>query len=295
MAFADFSRADEIDAARRRTFDTLHLDTRDRAMPDPQQAVRDESFGDESNLVVAGAKSVRVMVEPMLFPTMDRARRRQPEFSADAGPTRVDPAEEARQIIAEARSTARMMLAQAREAIATERTQAVQQGYDEGYAEGAAKADAETAGLVDTCEKIGIHVMEERARVLDENEADLVELAMAIARRIVNASIEVEPELVVDACRGAMRKAFQRGSMQVLANPADLALLRAAGPALAAELGGVDHLDFVEERRLDRGSVIVRTPAGEIDATIQGKAEKIEQALREGIEQRRAERRANAA
>ena len=74
-----------------------------------------------------------------------------------------------------------------------------------------------------------------------------------------------------------MRKAFQRGSMQVLAHPDDLAMLREAGPELARELGGVQHLDFVEERRIDRGSVMVRTPAGEIDGTMPGKAEKIEQ------------------
>ena len=294
MAFADFSRADEIDAARRRTFDTLQLDTRERTMLDPQQ--QHGVLGDDANLVMPGAGSMRVMVEPMHFPSMDRATRRAAQFTAvSAGPKRFDPAEEARQIIAEARSTARMMLAQAREAIAAERAQAVQQGYDEGFARGAAEADAETAGLVQTCERIGIHVMEERERVLSENEADLVELAMSIARRIVNASIEIDETLVVEACRGAMRKAFQRGSMQVLAHPADLALLRDAGPALAAELGGVEHLDFVEERRIDRGSVIVRTAAGEIDATIEGKADKIEQALREGIEQRRAERRSSAA
>jgi flagellar biosynthesis/type III secretory pathway protein FliH len=293
MHFAEFSRADEIDAARRRTFDTLELDTRERSMPDPQQ----QAYADEANLVMPGAGSMRVMVEPMEFPSMDRATRREQQFAGGltGAPTRLDPAEEARLLIAEARSTARQMLAQARDAIAAERAQAVQQGYDEGYAAGAAEADAETAGLVETCEKIGIHVMEERERVLSENEADLVELSISIARRIVNAAIDVDETLVVEACRGAMRKAFQRGSMQVLANPADLALLRAAGPALAAELGGVDHLDFVEERRLDRGSVIVRTPAGEIDATIQGKADKIEQALREGIEQRRAERRSSAA
>lgn len=291
MHFAEFSRADEIDAARRRTFDTLELDTRDRTMVDPQQA----AYSDEANLVMPGAGSMRVMVEAMEFPSMDRATRREQSFTAVGGTRPIDPAEEARLLIAEARTTARQMLAQARDAIAAERAQAVQQGYEEGFARAAAEADVETAGLIQTCEKIGIHVMEERERVLGENEADLVELAMSIARRIVNASIEVDESLVVEACRGAMRKAFQRGSMQVLAHPADLALLREAGPALAAELGGVEHLDFVEERRLDRGSVIVRTPAGEIDATIQGKADKIEQALREGIEQRRAERRGNAA
>lgn len=292
MAFADFSRADEIEAARSRRFDTLSLDTRESTgtwLVDPQQP----ELHDEANLVVPGGESMRVLVEAVQFPSLDRASRRAARSDAPARP--LTSAELAEQVVAEARSTARSMLAQAREVIAAERAQAVQQGYDEGFAKGAAEADAETAGLVQTCEKIGIHVMEERERVLSENEADLVELAISIARRIVNASIDVDETLVIDACRGAMRKAFQRGSMTVLANSADLALLREAGPALAAELGGVSHLDFVEERRLDRGSVIVRTPAGEIDATIQGKADKIEQALREGIEQRRAERRSSDA
>lgn len=287
MSPSDFSRADEIHAARERRFDTLSLDHVERPlMRDPQQ-----QLADEVNLVVPGGGSVRALVEAVEFPTMERTR---PGFGAGgaAGMRRSgDAAGISGDIVAEARSTARTMLAQAREVIASERAMAVQQGYDEGFARGAAEADAETSGLVATCEKIGIHVMEERERVLAENEADIVELAISIARRIVNAAIDVDETLVIEACRGAMRKAFQRGSMQVLANPADLALLRAAGPELAKELGGVDHLEFVEERRLDPGSIVVRTPAGEIDATIQGKAEKIEQALREGIEQRRAERR----
>lgn len=294
MAFSDFSRADEIAAARSRTFDTLALDEMRATidMRDPQQP--DYEVADEANLVMPGSsKTMRVMVERVRFDAFERSRLTQPGAGGVATPR--TPEEAAQQIIAEARATARTMLAQAREVIATERAQAVQQGYDEGYAKGTAEADAEMAGLVDTCEKIGIHVMEERQRVLAENEADVVELALAIARRIVNASIDVDHELVVEACRGAMRKAFQRGSMQVLAHPADLELLRTAGPSLANELGGVEHLDFVEERRLERGSVIVRTPAGEIDATIDGKADKIEQALREGIEQRRAERRARDA
>jgi flagellar assembly protein FliH len=201
----------------------------------------------------------------------------------------IDPAAEAARIIDEARTTARSMLAQARDAIATERELAIERGHAEGHAVGIAAADAEMAGLIQTCEQIGINVMSERERVLADSEGDIVELAMSVANRIVGAALEVNPELVIEACRGAMRKAFQRGTLQVLAHPGDLELLRAAGPKLAEELGGVEHLDFIEERRLDRGSVIVRTPVGEIDATIKGKSEKIEQALREGIEARRAE------
>jgi flagellar assembly protein FliH len=289
---SNVSRSDEVDAARRR-FDTLPVDERvsTSIMPDPQQPTRDEA-----TLVLAGAERTTVLVEPVSFELLERMRPAR----AASGPGRdaadhvapPDPAETARAIIAEARDTARTMLHQAREVIAADRARAVEEGRAQGLAEGRAEADAETSGLVRTCEQIGIQVMQERERVLDESESDLVELAISIARRIVNASLDVDETLVVEACRGAMRKAFQRGSMQVLAHPEDLALLREAGPGLASELGGVDHLDFIEERRLDRGSVVVRTPAGEIDATISGKSDKIEQALREGIEQRRAERRA---
>jgi flagellar biosynthesis/type III secretory pathway protein FliH len=298
MAFSEFSRADEIDAARTRRFDSLSIA---EVAPPPRIEMRDpqqyHEYGEEAPMVGPGMPlGATAMVEPVIFESL--AHPRLIDHSPDAITAHVPhirtPQEEAQAIIAEARSTARSMLAQAREVIAAERAQAVRQGYEEGHAQGAAEADAETAGLVQTCERIGIHVMEERERVLAENEADLVELAMAIARRIVNASIDVDETLVIEACRGAMRKAFQRGALHVLAHPADLELLRAAGPQLAAELGGVEHLDFIEERRLDRGSVIVRTPAGEIDATIEGKSAKIELALREGIEQRRAERNAAA-
>lgn len=287
MSYPDSFGHDERIPSPARRFDTIAFAEVDRsalAMPDPQQP----EWHDEANVVIPGAASIQVMVEPAVFPTFARERPIATQAALAAPP---EPAEIARQLIAEARATARTMLAQARDVIAADRAAAREQGRAEGFAMGQAEADTETAGLMSTCEKIGVHVMEERERVLAENEADIVELAMSIARRIVNASIDVDETLVVEACRGAMRKAFQRGSMQVLAHPDDLDMLRDAGPALANELGGIQHMDFIEERRLDRGSVIVRTPAGEIDATVEGKAARIEQALREGIEARRAERR----
>ncbi len=299
---AAISRSDQIDAARKRSFDVLGVEevapTRRLSMHDPQQTSASHG-SDEATLVVPGSERMTVLVEPVAFESLETLR--EPDALADtsiehdavATPAPPDPAAIARQVIAEARETARTMLRQARDVIAADRAQALEQARVEGYAAGRAEADAEMAGLVETCERIGVHVMQERERVLAANEADIVELAIAVARRIVNASLDVDETLVIDACRGAMRKAFQRGSMQVLAHPDDLELLRAAGPKLADELGGVDHLDFVAERRLDRGSIVVRTPAGEIDATIDGKASKIELALREGIEHRRAARRGN--
>lgn len=275
MGFAQFesSREQEILAARSRPF---------------HGAAASMGDGTTAAFVTSGRRAGRmplqdVDVQPMQLQSIGslQGQRLRP----------LGPHEVAEQIVAEARATARSMLAQAREVIAAERSRAVDQGYQEGFARGAAEADADMAGVLATCEQIGLQVAQERDRVLAENETDLISLAIAVAKRIVNAAIDVDETLVIDACRGAMRKAFQRDNLQVLANPADLELLRGAGPELARELGGISTLEFIEERRVERGSVIVRTPAGEIDGTISGKAERIELALRESLEQRRAEHR----
>ena len=196
---------------------------------------------------------------------------------------------EANRLVEEARATAEQMVSHTRAACEADLKSTRERGFSEGYQEGIERADQETASLIATAERIAVEAARERASLLQAAEGDIVELAIAIAQRLVNASIDVEPERVVDVCRGAMRRAFQREVLTVLAHPDDLELLRTAGPQLASELGGIHQLDFVEERRLDRGGVIIRTPAGEIDATFDGKAQVIEESLRELISERAAE------
>jgi flagellar assembly protein FliH len=198
---------------------------------------------------------------------------------------------EAARIIEEARQTAKQMVEHARSVRDSELADARLEGYRIGYEEGLEAADREAAGLISTAETIATNVATERQRLLEESEGEIVDLALHIAERIVNQAIDVEPELVVEVCRGAMRKAFQRETLLVLAHPDDLEMLRAAGPEIARELGGVRQLDVVEERRLQPGSIIVRTPAGEIDATLDGKLAVVRQHLLETAEARRASMR----
>jgi flagellar assembly protein FliH len=207
----------------------------------------------------------------------------------------LDPVAVEESVLARARETAQQMIEQTRILCEADREAAHSAGFEAGFAAGMDSADRESAGLIATAEQIATRTVEEREELLRQAELEIIELSLNIARRIVNAAIEVEPELVVEVCRGAMRKAFQREHLVVVAHPDDLTMLREAGPQMAAELGGIHTLDFVEERRMERGSIVVRTPAGEIDATIDGKSEKIEDSLLELVQERRAARRSQAA
>jgi flagellar assembly protein FliH len=93
----------------------------------------------------------------------------------------------------------------------------------------------------------------------------------------------VDAERVVDVVRGALRRLVERDRVTILVHPDDLDLVRAASPALVAELGGMEHCDVQAERRVHRGGAIVRTVEGEVDATLETKLARAREVLEEEL------------
>jgi flagellar biosynthesis/type III secretory pathway protein FliH len=62
-------------------------------------------------------------------------------------------------------------------------------------------------------------------------------------------------------------------------HPADLPLVRDAVDGLVQQLGGIEHIEVQEERRVQRGGAIVRSTAGEIDARIHTKLDNAREIL----------------
>jgi flagellar biosynthesis/type III secretory pathway protein FliH len=48
---------------------------------------------------------------------------------------------------------------------------------------------------------------------------------------------------------------------------------------IAGSLGGIEHVDVQEERRVPRGGAVVRTTVGELDARIATKLERAREAV----------------
>jgi flagellar biosynthesis/type III secretory pathway protein FliH len=53
--------------------------------------------------------------------------------------------------------------------------------------------------------------------------------------------------------------------------------------ALAGQLGGIEHVDVQEERRVGRGGAIVRTADAEIDASLRAKLERAREVVVEEL------------
>ena len=176
---------------------------------------------------------------------------------------------------------------QARAGGAPDPALALEAARAEGYAAGREEAAAEARSAISEAQ-VALQgaaqaLVAEREALADATERAAVELALRLAAKVVGAQVATDPELVVEAVRGALRLLMDRERFTVLVNPADLEVVRDGLTAVVAELGGVEHFDVQAERRVSRGGAVVRTAEGEVDASLDGKLQRAREILEDEL------------
>jgi flagellar assembly protein FliH len=142
------------------------------------------------------------------------------------------------------------------------------EGHAEGLAQGREDGLSEARSSASALRQALTEALALREQLAEETEHDAVALALALAAKIVAGALEVQPERVLDAVRGALRRVTDRRRITVLVDPADLEMVSAAIHELETQVGGVEHCDVQADRRIGRGGAIVQTLESEVDATV---------------------------
>ena len=178
-----------------------------------------------------------------------------------------------------ARNEAAQIVASAEAEAEQIREQARLQGHAEGYEAGRADAAAQCAPAVQALAAVLAEAQAERERVAEAMEESAVQLALQIADKALTGAITAQPERVVDVVRGALRCLVERERVTILVHPDDLPIVRESVEGLVQQLGGIEHLEVQEERRVQRGGAIVRSQTGEIDARMETKLDRAREIL----------------
>jgi flagellar assembly protein FliH len=179
------------------------------------------------------------------------------------------PAERGAHIVAEAQQRAVEIEAEARAA-----------GEAAGYQAGLARAAEELAEPRAAFAAAIAGVSELRDEVAAATERHAVELALAIAERIVGAAIEVDPTVVCEVVQGALRRVVERDRLVVDVNPDDVEIVR---EWIGQSEVGSAAVEIRAERRVGRGGAVVRTVEGEIDARIPEQLDRARGVLRDAL------------
>jgi type III secretion protein L len=171
---------------------------------------------------------------------------------------------EAKQILAKAQEQAAQLLEDARR----EKERVVAESTERGYAAG---LDQWNDALADA--------WKQREDFLAEHEAELVRLAVAIAKKIIGRSLEVNPGTVLQTAKEALRAVRSERRVIIKVNPSDEDALRQQAGSLKMLGTEVGELVIIGNPSIEAGGCIVESDLGIIDAQIGTQLSSIENAL----------------
>jgi flagellar assembly protein FliH len=160
--------------------------------------------------------------------------------------------------------------AEAEEIRARARAEGYAAGLAAGREDGASEIAAATAALAASLH--GVEALHDE--LVASLETDALELALALAGKILAGATQARPELIVEVVQGALRRIADRRRITVLVNPADLEHVRAAVGQITTQGSGVEQCEVLAEERVRTGSAIVRTAEGEVDASVRTQLER---------------------
>lgn len=156
------------------------------------------------------------------------------------------------------------------------RERGYQEGLNKGYAEGLAKGRDQAEGERQTLQQIAAQFGEEVASANELIAADVMALALDVAKAMLKTALPAKPELILPVVKEAISylPTVQQPALLVL-NPVDASLVKGQ---MNIELSAAGWR-IVEDAHMERGGCRVETASNQIDATPSTRWRRIADAL----------------
>ncbi|HTR34585.1 MAG TPA: FliH/SctL family protein [Bryobacteraceae bacterium] len=152
----------------------------------------------------------------------------------------------------------------------------IQAAYQEGLRDGQASGQQQMAAQLEAMEGRLARSIEEltglRARFRHEAEEDVVELALAIARRVLHRELTVAPDALLGLVKAALEKIEAREVHRVRVSREDAPQVQ----RFFEEMGLPRRVEVIADPSLPRGAVILDSTRGLLDASVETQLLEIE-------------------
>ncbi len=198
-----------------------------------------------------------------------RARRFRPTEYQGGGKPPAEPTEQAALVDLEtAMASAKRIVAEAESEADAIRTDAAARGYQEGLARGLAESREQWREQLRRVTDLAERAVVDRESLIRSAERQLVELALAIAAKIIHREATCDETVVLSTVRAAIERLSATDQVRILVNAEDLAIVEEGMAEVAAAGLGFEY-EVVADERVQRGGCILETKAAVIDARIE--------------------------
>ncbi|MCC6237044.1 MAG: hypothetical protein IT299_05660 [Dehalococcoidia bacterium] len=159
------------------------------------------------------------------------------------------------------------------------RQHAYQDGFTSGERDGQASARSEVANALGLISAVANEARQLRNAILRNSEAEIVDLAIDIARVVLGDAIALDPRAVNDTVSRALARATNMNIVRIRVNPADVsqvvAFLGESGATASASW------DVTPDGAISVAGCVIDVDGGEIDARLDVQFEMVARALRD--------------
>ena len=148
-------------------------------------------------------------------------------------------------------------------------------GMEEGRAAAIEETRTELAPFLAALEEAITSFEQEREKSRLSAARDLVVLAADVARRVTHRSIELDPSVVRDQLAEVLAMVLEPSGIIIEVHPDDVQTCHEVLPGFIEGRAQSSDIKVRERDDLARGSLVVRTCGGEIEASIDGQLDRI--------------------
>lgn len=181
------------------------------------------------------------------------------------------------------RAAAQRQLEEAGERHRAELEQVRQERYDEGHQAGVAAKEDEAREAVARLDTLHESLKAMRRHVLMEAEALVVDLAVAVARRVTGIQVEMDPKVLLKVIRTALEHISDRSSLVIKVHPDDLSIARRFARRWVEKIDAEAVLRVVVGDTVERGGCMIEGQTENADARIEKQLDVLHTALREAV------------
>ena len=154
-------------------------------------------------------------------------------------------------------------------------------GYDEGFEKSFADGNNDLTKLNEKLKKILAETINKRNEIIDTAEAQLIEVAILIAKRVVKMLTEKDKGIVIRNIQEALRRIKGRTKITIRVNIDDLEISARHKDEFYQMLDKIEGVTVLEDPNVDVGGCMIETDFGDIDARINTQLNEIETAIKE--------------
>ena len=151
--------------------------------------------------------------------------------------------------------------------------QAYKEGFDAGFLKAYQDGRVEREKIIIVLKQVLDAALEKRIEIIDTSRKHLLQVIMAITKKIIFHETKINKELIQETISNAIKEIRGKESIVIRIHPADLEITQKHIEDFIAEARGLREIEIKIDSGISRGGCLIETDFGKIDARIESQCD----------------------